>query len=222
VVHRTTFLRQAANLWVVKSALWQHLAAATQQGTACLLIDSLPAPVCRFARAYRCRSFGGFAAFGYDALAHQTYYGLRLHLHLTWPGVITAATLAPANAADPAVAPELLVGCIGWALGDGSYWNPALRAELAPDGLDLLAPSPRKAAAQGPRWPRWLIQTRRRIETVFSQLVERYHAKRVRARDLWHLTARWLRKLASHTMAGLLCQRAGLPALAFARLVQPT
>ena len=60
---------------------------------------------------------------------------------------------------------------------------------------------------------------RRRIETVLSQLAERYHAKRVRARDEWHLAARWLRKLASHTMAVLLCQRAGCSDLGFAQLV---
>src|SRR4051794_20672381 len=60
------------------------------------LIDSMPVPICRFARAHRCRGFRGLAAFGYDALAHQTYYGLRLHLRVAWPGVITAATLAPA------------------------------------------------------------------------------------------------------------------------------
>jgi hypothetical protein len=28
------------------------------------------------------------AAFGYDPVAHQTYYGLRLHLLVAWPGVI--------------------------------------------------------------------------------------------------------------------------------------
>ena len=65
------------------------------------------------------------------------------------------------------------------------------------------------------------VQTRRRIETVLSQLTERYHAKQIRARDEWHLTARWLRKLLSHTMAVLLCQRAGLAPLAFAELLTP-
>src|ERR687883_1256162 len=120
-VHRTTFLRQAANLWAVKLALWRHLAAAARRDPALALIDSLPVPACRFARAHRCRSFRGFAAFGYDALAHQTYYRLRLHLRVSWPGVITAATLAPANDADQAVAPQLLDGLTGWALGDGGY-----------------------------------------------------------------------------------------------------
>lgn len=217
-VHRTTFLRQAANLWAVKYALWQHLAAATRHDAALALIDSLPVPVCRFARAHRCRSFRGLAAFGHDALAHQTYYGLRLHLRVTWPGVITAATLAPANEADRAVASQLLTGLAGWALGDRGYWSPTLRAELAPGGLDLIA-QPRGAAAEAQRWPAWLVQTRRRIETVLSQLTERYHAKQLRARDAWHLVARWLRKFVSHTMAVLFCQRAGLSPLAFARLL---
>jgi hypothetical protein len=62
---------------------------------------------------------------------------------------------------------------------------------------------------------------RRRIETVLAQLAERYHAKRVRARDRWHLTARWLRKVLSHTMAVLLCQQHELPPLSFAALLLP-
>jgi len=216
-VHRTTFTRQAANLWVLKHALWQHLATTARQDAALVIIDSLPVPVCQFARAYRCRSFAGVAAFGRDGLAHQTYYGLRLHLCIAWPGVITAATLAPANAADLTAAPEVLAGRAGWALGDRAYWSPTLRAELAGQGLALLAPPPGALTTQG-GWPYWLVHKRRRIETVLSQLAGRYHAKRVWARDTWHLSARWLRKLISHTMAILLCQRAGLP-LAFAQLI---
>jgi Transposase DDE domain len=218
-VHRTTFARQAANLRVVKQALWRHLAARVAHDPALVLIDSLPVPVCRFARAHRCRSFAGWAAFGDDALAHQTFYGLRLHARVAWPGIITAAGLAPAKAADLAVAPEVLGDATGWALGDSAYWSPALRAERAPGGLALLA-RPRGAAARAAPWPRWLVQKRRRIETVFAQLTERYRAKQIRARDAWHLMARWLRKLAGHTMAVLLCQRENLSPLGFARLVQ--
>src|SRR4051794_34131116 len=70
-----------------------------------------------------------------------------------------------------------------------------------------------------PPWPAWLVQTRRRIETVLGQLTERYHAKQVRACDGSHL-ARWARKFVYHTLAVLFCQRAGLSALAFAQLVR--
>ena len=217
-VHRATFLRQAANLWGAKHALRRRLLAMTGHNPAVALIDGLPVPVRRFARAHRCRSLRDLSAFGYDPVVHQTYYGLRLHLRIAWPGVITAAVLAPANEADLAVAPQLLAGLAGWALGDKGYWSPVTRAELAADGLDLLAP-PRGKTPGANRWPAWLVQARRRIETVLSQLTERFHAKRTRARDEWHLMARWLRKLASHTLAVLLCQRARLALLAFARLL---
>src|SRR5690349_12524772 len=156
-VHRTTFLRQAADLWVAKHALWRRLLAMTGHDPAVALIDSMPVPVCRFARAHRCRGFRGFAAFGHDALAHQTYNGLRLHPRVAWPGVIAAATLAPANEADLAVAPQLLAGLAGWALGDEGYWSPALRAELARGGPDRSAP-PRRKNPGADRWPAWRVQ----------------------------------------------------------------
>jgi hypothetical protein len=60
---------------------------------------------------------------------------------------------------------------------------------------------------------------RRRIETVIGQLVERYHAKRVWARDGWHLWSRWQRKLLSHTLAVYLCQQHDLGSLRFADLL---
>lgn len=217
-VHRTTFTRQAANLWAAKEAVWQHLAAATQHDPAVSIVDSLPVPVCRFARAKRCRLFAGQAAFGHDAVDRRTFYGLRLHLRVSWPGVVTAAALAPANEADLALAPQLLAGLRGWTLGDGAYWSPSLRAGLAAQGLDLVAPPRGKAAKVAPR-PPWLVAARRRIETVLGQLAGRYNAKRVRARDRWHLAARWLRTFLSHTVAVLLCQRHALPPLAFARLL---
>jgi hypothetical protein len=64
----------------------------------------------------------------------------------------------------------------------------------------LLAPS-RSGRRPGPPLPGRLVQARRRIETVIGQLVRRYQAKRVWARDAWHLCSRWQRKLLSHTLA---------------------
>jgi len=43
--------------------------------------------------------------------------------------------------------------------------------------------------------------------------------RQVWARDGWHLWSRWQRKLLSHTIAVLLCQRAGLGSLRFADLL---
>jgi hypothetical protein len=75
------------------------------------------------------------------------------------------------------------------------------------------------SAVQVRCWSRPTTTTRRRIETVIGQLVERYHAKRVWARDAWHLWSRWQRKLLSHTLAVWLCQQHGLGSLRFAHLL---
>jgi hypothetical protein len=40
------------------------------------------------------------SAFGYDEMSKQTFYGLRAHLHVAWPGIIVGVDLAPADAHD--------------------------------------------------------------------------------------------------------------------------
>lgn len=207
-VHRTTFTRQMANLWVAKERLWQELLRRIGFDPRISLVDSFPVPTCRFARAYRCRLLPEESAFGYDEMTKQTFYGLRAHLRVCWPGVICALSLAPADAHELSVAEELLQGVKGWVLGDRNYWSPRLTEQLGEQGLELLAPYKSKKREKKP-WPRWLTQKRRRIETVAGQLVERYRAKKVRARDRWHLTSRWLRKILSHTMNFYLCQSSG-------------
>lgn len=218
-VHRTTFVRQAANLWRVKERIWQVLLAQAPHDPVVSLVDSLPVPVCRFARAYRCRLFGGEAAFGHDHVQRQTFYGFRIHVRCCHPGVIAAVSLAPANATDVAVLPELVAGTHGFAIGDRNYWSPTLTDEFQAHGLALLAPYQSAKRDPAPRRSRFLSRIRYRIETTFGQLVERYHIKRVWARDVGHLSSRLLRTVLSHTLATLLNAGLGNPPLQLARLL---
>lgn len=217
-IKRTTFLRQAANLCLTKARLWQHLLNQIGFDTPFSLVDSFPVPVGRFARAKRCRNWAGLAAFGYDEMAKQTFYGLRAHLRVCWPGVIVGIHLASANVLDVEAVSDVREGTQGWLLGDRNYWSPKLRRELRQFDVQWLTPY-QSSQREAKPWPRWLIQKRRRIETVMGQWVERFHAKRVWARDLWHLCSRWCRKVPSHTISLLLCQQTKLPPLNFAELV---
>src|SRR4030095_12792650 len=97
-ITRTTFTRQAANLWKVKQQLWQRLAQGIPHDPYISIVDSFPVPVCRFARAAYCRSFGEVAAYSYDEVARHIYYGLRAHVRLAWPGVLVDC--APAHLSD--------------------------------------------------------------------------------------------------------------------------
>lgn len=118
VVSRTTLTRQMANLWRVKEHLWQALLPHIQYDPRLAFVGSFPVPVCRFARAYRCRCLCGLAAFGYDELGKQTFYGLRAHGRVCYPGVIVAAELTPAHIHDTAVVDDLTQQFEGVLLAD--------------------------------------------------------------------------------------------------------
>jgi hypothetical protein len=149
-VCRTTFARQAANLYAVKHALHKHLAARLADGEPVWLVDSLPVEACRFARAKSCRRLKGDAAFGYDHTARNTMYGFRLHARCTPAGAIVAFDLAPANVSDVAMVDQLRpppgsVGAAGpGAAGHRDGVRPARRAvpHQADVGAGPVAPQP--------------------------------------------------------------------------------
>ena len=219
IIHRTTFTRQAANLWQMKQKVWQSLTSKLTLDPQFHIVDSLPIPVCQFARAYRCQLFKGAAAFGKDMLVRQTFYGFRLHVRLSWPGIITRFNLVAANIHELKALPELVDGTHGVVVGDRNYWSPTLKAELGKSQIYLEAPF--RKASHDPRSERsaLLSRIRYRIDTVFSQLTERYQIKRVWARDMWHLASRLLRKILSHTIAILFNEFQNRPPLHLAGLV---
>ena len=218
-VHRTTFARQAANLWKVKECLWQELLLLVPHDPAFALVDSMPLPACLFARAYRCKRFRGEAAFGKDTLLKQTFYGFRMHARVSWPGVITRLSVAPADAHELSVLPELAERTSGLVVGDRNYHSPKTGEELARMGVDLLTPYSSKKRDPNPERSAFLSRLRYRIDTVFSQLVGRYSVKRVWARDTWHLASRLVRKVLSHTVAFLLNHNSGNQPLQLSKLL---
>jgi hypothetical protein len=219
LIHRTTFARQAANLWKIKEHLWQELLTLAPHDPAFAICDSLPLPACLFARAYRCHRFRGEAAFGKDILLKQTFYGFRMHVRVCWPGLITRFSLAPANTHELSVVPELAESTSGWLVGDRNYHSPRAREQLALMGIELLAPYSSKKREPNPKRSAFLSRLRYRIDTVFSQLTERYCVKRVWARDMWHLMSRLLRKVLSHTLAFLLNHQLGNQPLQLSKLL---
>ena len=222
-VHRTSFTRQAASLWRVKQLLHERLFARIPLHEDPLwLIDSFPLLVCRFARAKSCKRFKGSAAFGYDHLVRDTFFGFRVHVRCSDEGPLAPAGLTAADVHDLVGIRTVLPPRGGVGVGDRNYHGgPHADDLLREHGFVLLAPFRTRARDPDPIRSDLLRRVRRLVETVIGQLVERFHCKRTWARDVWHLCNRLARKFLSHTAALLLNARAGNPPLRFDLLLDP-
>ena len=77
-----------------------------------------------------------------------------------------------------------------------------MKDELKENFIDLETPVRSNMKETRPRkYVRGLVKQRRLVETVISQLTERFNIAKVWARDMWHLSCRINRKLMAHSMA---------------------
>ena len=199
---RTTFSRQAANVWRVKQCLHQRLVAELGADTADgHIIDGFPIPVCQLVRAPRSRVLTAEADYGYCAAKKQYYYGLKGHLLIDLRGVVIGITVTAAPVDERDAAHDVLTAIEGILRGDKGYIRPQFKTECEAMGIDLQTPVRRNMTDHRPQWwLRLLRRLRKRIETVISQLGQQFGLVRLRARDAWHLTNRVTRALLAHTM----------------------
>ena len=59
----------------------------------------------------------------------------------------------------------------------------------------------------------------RNIETLIAQLSQRSNMQKVRARDLWHLSHRFMRKILAHNVCFVINKQLGNPPLQFELLI---
>ena len=135
-------------------------------------------------------------------------------------GIDTDGTFTAANVDERDVCPELMEKVHGLALGDKGFISPILQEKLKRQGTYLQTPVRDNMKEERPSWfLQWMKGTRRLIETVIGQLSERFHIEKVRARDLWHQTSRFWRKLLAHTICIKINVTMGNEPLQFERLV---
>ncbi len=159
------------------------LAALLTTGTV-FVIDSMPLPVCRRARAWRCRKVHGAEYCGYCAAKKEKFFGWRLHLVVTAGGIPVSFDLLPASYHDLTPVHELMEQLPSGACvyADKGYNSAEDEAWIEGETGIRIVPRRRENMA-----PNTLAETfglqryRGRVETVNSQLaawgVQRLHAR---------------------------------------------
>jgi hypothetical protein len=118
---------------------------------------------------------------------------------------------APAHEDEKKAVEDRTEGEEGLLLGGRNFWSPRLHQPLAERGMKLIAPFKRKSSDPVPQWSALLSRLRYRVESVFSQLTERFRVKRMKARKGGQLHDRLLRCVLSHTLAYCLKRLLGNP-----------
>lgn len=218
---RSNFVRQSTNLWQYKQLMQTQL--ATQLGAFAddvHVIDGLPMRLCCVTYAPRCQTFQGIASHGYCAAKREHFYGFRGHLNISLQGVITGFTVTAANADERVALWEISQGIQGLLIGDKGYLSADLKRDLAAQDIQLETPCRCNMQSMRPHeWVQLEQRLRRLIETVNSQLSERFHFERIRCRDPWHLTNRVNRKILAHTLCCWLNHKLGRSLLQFEGLI---
>ncbi len=200
---RASFVRQAANLWQVKTAIWQLIVDHSgQQFNPVQVIDTLPLPVCTYTRARRDRCFKTLADYGHCAAKKLDYYGFKLGLRVSALGMITHFPLLNARAHDVNHLNALVEGFSGLCPADKGFIDP-FRQPLLLDryGVKIVTPARSNMTEEHPKALRkFCSRIRKIVETVGSHLTERFAIAKIRVHDIWHFQHRLIRKVLAHTV----------------------
>lgn len=212
---REAFTRQSANLWQVKTWMHQYLVESLQGHQARLqVIDTMPLPICKLARRFQRRIFRIPSVLdappptkGYCAAKDEAYFGYKGGLRITQYGLIVHAPLLPAYGHDSTCRDALLTGVAPatQVVGDSAFLDLDRQQELKKIyQIHLLTPLKSNMQLTPQRQPfiqpKWTHPIRRLIETVYAQLVERFHVQALKVRDAWHLLNLWGTKILAHSI----------------------
>ena len=205
LISRPSFNRRRRKLAPLMEEMRQILVKEVIPFENAFVVDSMPLPICRFTRAKRVRicqeSYETAPAFGYSTALGNTFFGYKLHAIASVNGVITHFDLSKGNVFDIHYIRQIrnqYHNCL--ILGDRGYLNESLQMDLFEHrGIQLETPkrvNQKNYRTQQPMYRRF----RKRIETIFSQLVDQFNLQRNYAKTFIGFSTRILAKITGFTI----------------------
>lgn len=204
ICDRTRFNRTKRNLYSAIKEIQKYFSQSLAfTDDSIRIIDSMPIPVCKFARAYFSKSFKDIASYGYCASKKETYFCLKLHALVTVDGFISDFFLTSANVDDRSAVFELVENKASIkVIADKGYIDENLKYQLENE-KDILLISLKRKNSKNPlekQLRNVLSKTRRRVETSFSQLAEQFNINKVLAKSKLGLMLRITLKILAHNI----------------------
>jgi len=205
LIDRSQFNRRRKHLKTVIDLVRQSLVNKLLPAENTFILDSLPIEICKFARARRikiCRENTETAPeYGYCAAQNTHYFGYKFHGVCSLKGIVTNFDLSKANHADIHYLRDIepyYADCL--ILGDKAYLDSEYQLELFEiKGIKVNTPM-RSNQKNYHKQPVLFRKARKRIETIFSQLVDQFVIRINYAKTFIGLATRILSKVTAFTL----------------------
>jgi len=206
LIHRSRFNRRRRRLGDLIARLNDRISSLLNEGENIYLLDSIPVPICKNARINRSRickdDYESAPDRGYSAVNKAYFYGFKLHLATSVRGVYSSMELTKASIHDIHFLNEVkhsgIEDCA--LIGDKGYVSEPIQQDLfTTRQIKLLTPV-KSNQHDKERIPFIYMKSRKRIETLFSQLCDQLMLKRNYAKTTKGLSVRILCKITAVTL----------------------
>lgn len=204
-IERSVYNRRKRNLFNFQELIRQKLTHLFLEFEDCFIVDSMPLEVCKFSRATRSKicssNFGTSPNKGYCASQQMNYYGYKLHAICSVNGIISSFDISKASVHDIHYLQDVksqLSDCV--LLADKGYLSTQQQLDLFETVNIKLETPMRKNQKNYKKQPYIFRKSRKRIETLFSQLCDQFMIRRNYAKSFEGFKTRILSKITALTI----------------------
>lgn len=207
--------RKRLAAWIQQ--LNEAIATELNQGEDCFIVDSMPIPVCKNSRERRlkacCQVFETAPDKGYSAVNRQYFIGYKLHAVISIRGVCLSMDLSKASVHDLHYLGDIKYSGMNncTLIGDAGYIGSEQQTDLFHTAHIALKTPMRRNQKNFKRFPFVFRKSRKRIETLFSQLCDQMMIKRNYAKSFPGLSVRIISKMTATTVLQLINHQNGKP-----------
>jgi len=204
-IERSVYNRRKRKLFPFRESIRKELASRLNNTSSHFVVDSMPLEVCKLSRSTRSKvcteeEFSRPVR-GYCASQSTHYYGYKLHAVCSLQGVFQSLDISPANVHDINYLKDIqnqLKDCV--LLGDRGYLSAKIQLDLFQSHNIKLETPMRRNQHNFKEQPYIFKKSRKRIETLFSQLCDQFMIRRNYAKSFDGFKNRILSKITALTV----------------------
>ncbi|PIX06066.1 MAG: IS982 family transposase [Flavobacteriales bacterium CG_4_8_14_3_um_filter_35_10] len=205
LIERSQFNKRRRKLFLFSEKVRTKLASQFLEFEDYFIVDSMPLEICKLSRHKRIKickeEFETAPAKGFCASQQMYFYGYKLHGVCSLSGVFQSLDITKANVHDIQFLKnnkQLMTDCV--ILGDRGYLSATVQLDLFQSANITLETPMRTNQIGFKKQPYIFRKSRKRIETLFSQLCDQFMIRRNYAKTFEGFKTRILAKITALTL----------------------